>query len=202
MYGDIKMLNYLTNQNPSVLNFVDKEGNTPVHIAMMYSNDAGNMVKFLIDNGLSAESKNNKGLTPSEVGEKRITELKKKEQEINTEMFLEPFVTLAKAVEDKQPESATIGSINSGITYLNKAHVIENQNLYKGFITPENNLKGPVNFDKYACYPHANLETEKECADNGGQWLLYDNKEMSTFAKVEYEENSKINNDTYTGSGQ
>jgi hypothetical protein len=187
MYGDLNMVNYLTNQDPSVLNFKDKYGNTPLHITMMFSKDPGNMAKFFIDNGVSAEAKNNNGLTASEVGSKRIDEIKKKELETNTEMFLEPFVTLGKAQEDNQKESEIINNINTGITYLHKSHVSENQNLYKGFITPENNLKGPVNFDKYGCYPHASIESQEECEANGGQWALYDSKEMSTFAKVTYE---------------
>ena len=97
------MVNYLTNQDPSILNFRDKNGNTLLHITMMYSKDPGNMAKFFIDNGLSAEAKNNNNLTPIEVGRKRIEDVKKKELENNTEMFLEPFVTLGKAEEDKQP---------------------------------------------------------------------------------------------------
>jgi hypothetical protein len=190
------MVNYLTNQDPSILNFRDKNGNTALHITMMYSKDPGNMAKFFIDNGLSAEAKNNNNLTPSEVGRKRIDDVKKKELEDNTEMFLEPFVTLGKAEEDKLPESEIVNNINSGITYLQKAHVNENQNLYKGFITPENNLQGPVNFDKYGCYPHANIEDQKECEVNGGQWLSYDTKEMTTFAKVDYEQTGGVNENT------
>ena len=196
MYGDLNMVNYLTNQDPSVLNFRDKNGNTALHITMMYSKDPGNMAKFFIDNGVSSEAKNNNNLTPAEVGRKRIDDVKKKELEHNTEMFLEPFVTLGKAEEDKTHESEIVSNINSGITYLQKAHVNENQNLYKGFITPENNLQGPVNFDKYGCYPHASIEDKKECEDNGGQWLSYDTKEMSTFAKVEYEQSGGVNENT------
>ena len=63
MYGDLNMVNYLTNQDPSILNFRDKNGNTLLHITMMYSKDPGNMAKFFIDNGLSAEAKNNNNLT-------------------------------------------------------------------------------------------------------------------------------------------
>lgn len=196
MYGDLNMVNYLTNQDPSVLNFRDKNGNTALHITMMYSKDPGNMAKFFINNGLSAEAKNNNNLTPMEVGRKRIDDVKKKELEYNTEMFLEPFVTLGKAEEDKEKESEIVNNINSGITYLQKAHVNENQQLYKGFITPENNLQGPVNFDKYGCYPHASIEDQKECEDNGGKWLSYDTKEMSTFAKVEYEQTGGVNENT------
>ncbi len=188
MYSDVPMVTFLTNQNPSILNVRDKEGNSPLHIAMKYSKNASNVVKFLLDNGVSSEDKNNEGLRPSQVGSLRITELKKTELETHTEMFLEPFETLGKAVENKQPESETVSSINSAISMLRKAHVNENQNLYKGFITPQNKLEGPVNFNKYGCYPHASIETQKECEKEGGKWLEYDDANMKTFAKVDYED--------------
>lgn len=188
IYNDVPMISFLTNQNPSILNVRDKEGNSALHIAMKYSKNVGNVVKFLLDNGLSADDKNNDGLKPSQVGSMRINELKKTELEIHTEMFIEPFETLAKAVENKQPESEIISSINSGISMLRKAHVNENQNLYKGFITPQNNLEGPVNFNKYACYPHGSIENQKECEKEGGKWQQFEDDNMKTFAKVEYDD--------------
>jgi hypothetical protein len=103
-------------------------------------------------------------------------------------MFLEPFETFGKAIENKQPESEIVSSINSAISMLRKAHVNENQNFYKGFITPQNNLEGPVNFNKYACYPHVNIETKKNCEKEGGKWQKYENESMLTFAKVEYDD--------------
>ena len=186
MYGTYTMVSYLANQNPAMLLVRDKLGNTPLHIATRYSNDVGNVVRFLLDNGVSSETLNNKGLTASQVGAQRIKNIEETQQSTHTEMFLEPFETLGKAEENKAPESQIIGSINSGISLLQKAHVNENQNLYQGFITPQNNLQGPVNFLKYACYPDATIETQAECEAKGQSWQLYDDKTMMSFAKVDY----------------
>jgi ankyrin repeat protein len=186
MYGDLPMVSFLINQNPAMLSVKDKEGNSALHIAMKYSKNVSNVVKFLLDNGLSSEDKNNAGLKPAHIGNKRISDLQKTELENNTEMFLEPFETLAKAVENKQPESEVVSSVNSAISMLRKSHVNENQNLYKGFITPQNNLEGPVNFNKYACFPNSNIENQTECEKEGGKWQQYEDENMKTFAKVDY----------------
>jgi hypothetical protein len=60
--------------------------------------------------------------------------------------------------------------------------------MYKGFITPQQNLDGPVDFEKYACFPNASIENKKDCEKEGGKWQLYDNDSMATFAKVDYQE--------------
>jgi ankyrin repeat protein len=188
MYGNLGMVSLLTNQNPAMLSVKDKEGNTALHIAMKYSNDAGNIAKYLIENGISSDAKNNKGLTPAQVGKKRSEELLASEQASNTERFIEPFETLGKAEENSVPESEIVSSINSAISALRKAHVNENQDTYSGFISPQQNLDGPVNFDKYGCYPHTNIENQTECEAEGGTWQKYDDNTMSTFAKVDYQD--------------
>lgn len=198
MYGTYTMVSYLTNQNPAMLLVRDKLGNTPLHIATRYSNDVSNVVRFLLDNGVSSETLNNNGLTSAQVGAQRIKKIEKTEQNTHTEMFLEPFQTLGKAEENKAPESQIIGSINSGISLLQKAHVNENQNLYQGFITPQNNLQGPVDFLKYACYPDATIETQDECESKGHTWQLYEDKHMTSFAKVDYTDKVSSNLDEMT----
>jgi ankyrin repeat protein len=188
MFGNLGMVSMLTNQNPAMLNVTDKEGNNPLHIATKYSMHVSDIVKYLIDNGVSSDVKNKAGLTPAQVGTKRSNDIKINEQNLNTERFIEPFETLAKAEETTIPESEILSNLNSAISTLRKANVNENQNMYKGFITPQQNLDGPVNFDKYACYPHASIENKKDCEKEGGKWQLYDNESMATFAKVDYQQ--------------
>ena len=74
-YGNYNMVMYLTNQNTGMLLVRDKYGNSPLHIATKYSNYSNEVVKFLLDNGVSSEIKNNKGLTASELASKRIKQI-------------------------------------------------------------------------------------------------------------------------------
>jgi ankyrin repeat protein len=186
IYGDAAMVAYLGNQNPSLLNYKDKYGNSTLHIAFKYSKDPGNISNYLISMGVSTEAKNNKGLLPIEVANRRIDKLKIDEQKQNSEMFLEPFITLGKAEEEEPSKNKLISKLETGVSIVEKAHVNENQNIYNKFVSPLDNLKGPVDFNNYGCYPYANLETEAECKKNGGHWSLFEKEQKLTTAKVEY----------------
>ena len=193
MYGTYNMVMYLTNQNPAMLLVRDKYGNSPLHIATKYSNNSNEVVQFLLDNGVSSETKNNKGFTASQLASKRIKQIEIDEQKLNTEMFIEPFETIGKAEESKLSENKTIQNISSSITLLQKAHFNEHQNQYQGFIKPQDNLNGPVEFINFGCYPDATIENKEECLTKGHKWQLYNNEDMKTLVKVEY--NNKTNND-------
>ena len=186
IYGDAAMVSYLGNQNPSLLNYKDKYGNSTLHIAFKYSKDPGNISNYLISMGVSTEAKNKKGLVPIEVANRRITKLKLDEQKENSEMFLEPFITLGKAEEEEPPKNKLISKLETGVSIAEKAHVNENQFIYNKFVSPLDNLKGPVDFNNYGCYPYANLENETECKDKGGHWLPFSKEQKLTTARVEY----------------
>ena len=186
IYGDAAMVAYLGNQNPSLLNYKDKYGNSTLHIAFKYSKDPGNISNYLISMGVSTEAKNKKGLVPIEVANRRITKLKLDEQKENSEMFLEPFITLGKAEEEEPPKNKLISKLETGVSMAEKAHVNENQFIYNKFVSPLDNLRGPVDFNNYGCYPYANLENETECKDKGGHWLPFEKEQKLTTARVEY----------------
>ncbi len=186
IYGDAAMVSYLGNQNPSLLNYKDKYGNSTLHIAFKYSKDPGNISNYLISMGVSTEAKNKNGLLPIEVANRRISKLKIEEQKENSEMFLEPFITLGKAEEEEPPKNKLISKLETGVSIAEKAHVNENQFIYNKFVSPLDNLKGPVDFNNYGCYPYANLETEPECKNNGGHWLPFEKEQKLTTARVEY----------------
>ena len=186
IYGDAAMVAYLGNQNPSLLNYKDKYGNSTLHIAFKYSKDPGNISNYLISMGVSTESKNNKGMYPIDVANRRISKLKDQEQKENSEMFLEPFITLGKAEEEEEPKNKLISKLQTGVSVAEKAHVNENQNIYNKFVSPLDNLKGPIDFNNFGCYPYANLETQGECIDKGGHWLPFEKEQKLTTARVEY----------------
>lgn len=186
MYGNINMIQYLANQNPGMISIKDKHGNNALHIAMKYAKESGPIVKYLIDHGISSQVKNNKGNTPSDIANNRLKHLEIAEQEENSEMFLEPFITLGKAEEEEPPKNKLISKLETGVSIAEKAHVNENQFIYNKFVSPLDNLKGPVDFNNYGCYPYANLETEDECKTSGGHWLPFEKEQKLTTAKVEY----------------
>jgi hypothetical protein len=142
----------------------DKAGNTPLHIAYKYSNDPHSVGKFLIENGVDITIKNNKGLTATNILDKRIEKTKNQELTKNSEKFLEPFQTIAYA--DDTPEDTSnemLMKLNGAKSELQKAHVNMNKDKYNGLVSAKDKLNdGPVEFDKYGCYPYANIENEKE----------------------------------------
>ena len=101
-------------------------------------------------------------------------------------MFLEPFITLGKAEEEEPPKNKLISKLETGVSMAEKAHVNENQFIYNKFVSPLDNLRGPVDFNNYGCYPYANLENETECKDKGGHWLPFEKEQKLTTARVEY----------------
>jgi len=83
--GDIGLVRLLYNAGSPLL-VVDKQGNNLIHYTILHcnsnsgnSNNAAqiqtiksNIIKFLLDNGVSSEATNNSGLTPLELVKKRI----------------------------------------------------------------------------------------------------------------------------------
>ena len=201
-YGKPGSVIYLTNQNPSILLVRDKKGNTALHIAYMYSKYPDEVARFLIENGIDVEIKNNNKLLPRDIINRRTKLIKEKELNINTERFLEPFQTLGVAEDiDETYGHDMIKKLKSAESNLSKAHVNKNSAIYKGFISPQQNLQGPVEFNKYACYPYPNLDTEKKCIDKGGHWTQYENEDMQTTVKVDYSYDEEVDyideNDEY-----
>ncbi len=96
-YGTIENVIYLTNQNPSMLFVKDKNGNNALHITFMYSKYPDEISKYLIENGVEIDIKNNNGLLPNDIMNRRIKNIKEDELKINTEKFLEPFQTIGSA---------------------------------------------------------------------------------------------------------
>ncbi len=186
-YGKLGSVVYLTNQNPAMLLVRDKKGNTALHITYMYSKYPDEVARFLIESGIDVEVKNNNKLLPRDIINRRTKLIKEKELNINTERFLEPFQTLGAVEEDDETYgNEMIKRLKNAESNLSKAHVNKNSGLYKGFVTAQHNLQGPIEFNKYACYPYVDLETKKECVDKGGHWMPYDNDDMKTTVNVDY----------------
>jgi ankyrin repeat protein len=189
-YGTIENINYLVNQNPSLLYLKDKNGNTPLHIAYKYSNNPSEVGKFFIQNGVSISAKNNKGLTAKDILNKRINSTKKKELDMNSSKFLEHFQSIGHLEEDTRTDNENLLiKLETADSNLDKAHVNENKSKYSGFTTPQQNLDGPIDFNKFGCYPYADLETQKECIDKKGHWMPFENQDIKTSAQIEYETN-------------
>lgn len=186
MYGNINMIQYLANQNPGMITIKDKFGNNALHIAMKYSKESGPIVKYLIDHGVSSQVKNKKGNTPTDIANNRLKHLEITEQEENSEIFLEPFESLAKIEEPKKPKNEEIGHVYTSLSQLGKSEVAENPDVYGGFITPLSKKVWPVNFEKNSCYPYAEIENKEFCEKKGGKWSKYNKSHMTTHVKVEY----------------
>jgi ankyrin repeat protein len=186
MYGNMNMIQYLANQNPGVITIKDKFGNNALHIAMKYSKESGPIVKYLIDHGVSSQVKNKKGNTPSNIANNRLKHLEMMEQEENSEIFLEPFESLAKAEPGKQPKNEEIANIYTSLSQLGKSEIAENPDVYGGFITPQSKKVWPINFEEYSCHPYADIEDKDKCKEKGGKWSKYNKNNMTTHVKVEY----------------
>jgi ankyrin repeat protein len=200
-YGKPGSVIYLTTQNPSMLLVRDKKGNTALHITYMYSKYPDEVARFLIESGIDVEIKNNNKLLPRDIINRRTKLIKEKELNINTERFLEPFQTLGAAENiDETYGNDMIKKLKNAESNLSKAHVNKNSEIYKGFISPQQNLQGPVEFNKFACYPYADLE-KKECIDKGGHWMPYENEDMQTTVKIDYSYDNEVDyideNDEY-----
>jgi ankyrin repeat protein len=186
-YGNLGSVIYLTNQNPAMLQVRDKKGNTALHITYMHSKYPDEIARFLIENGIDVEIKNNNKLLPRDIINRRTKLIKEKELNINTERFLEPFQTLGTAEEvDETHGHEMIKKLKNAESHLSKAHVNKNSAIYKGFVSAQQNLQGPIEFNKYACYPYADLESKKECIDKGGHWMPFEDEDMKTTVKVDY----------------
>ncbi len=186
MYGNMNMIQYLANQNPGVIPMKDKFGNNALHIAMKYAKESGPIVKFLIDNGVSSQVKNKKGNLPSDIANNRLKHLEVLEQEENSEIFLEPFESLAKIEVGKNPKNEEIGHVYTSLSQLGKSEIAENPDIYGGFVTPQSKKVWPINFEEYSCYPYADIENKNKCEKKGGKWSKYNKNHMTTNVKVEY----------------
>jgi ankyrin repeat protein len=188
-YAPVETVIYIVNQNPALLYIIDKNGNTPLHIAYKYSSNPSEVGKYLIENGVDITVKNKKGLTAKNILDKRIKDVKNQELIKNSEKFLERFETVAIAKEDKSNlENEILVKLESASSNLNMASVNANKDVYKGFITAKQNLDGPIEFDKYACNI-GSYDTQKDCEKNGGHWTMYTDDDMSTQVKLEYQTN-------------
>jgi ankyrin repeat protein len=186
MYGDKNMVYFLNNQNPSMLIVKDKFGNNALHIAIIFSNNPSEIVKYLLDNGINPDEKNNKGLTPMELSKNRIEYIKQEEENENTERFIEPFATLADASEKELHKNEVIRDLKTSTSHLKNGHLRINKAEYQGFISPKNNLNHVVEFVKESCYPYANIHEKEACEKKGGHWSTFQEEDMKTIVKIEY----------------
>lgn len=196
-YNDYNMTNYLLSLNPSMINVVDKQGNTPLHILFAYGKDVGRISKLLLNNGLNSGTKNKAGLTAYDLGLKRRRQLEHKQELNDSQKFLEAFTdTVAQAKEEEEQDglfSEVLNKLDTGLSNLNRANVSENPHIYSGFVTAKNKLDGPINFIEEACYPYAEIEDKEECEARGAKWQQYFPDDLTAVAKVSYDEDDDDN---------
>uniref|UniRef100_A0A6C0EXZ2 Uncharacterized protein n=1 Tax=viral metagenome TaxID=1070528 RepID=A0A6C0EXZ2_9ZZZZ len=130
--GNMNIINMLYNNGASVLG-VDKMGNNLIHYCILncpsYNEDddtvpntKSEIIKFLVDHGISTEQKNLKGISPLEMVGKEINKEINKECDLaiskDTDNIKEKFFN-TKAIEEGFASSTTLPSVNSTLPSVN-----------------------------------------------------------------------------------
>jgi len=220
--GDMRIINMLYNNSAPVLS-VDSSGNNLIHHCIKncpsfkdtdgenidasnsIPNTKSDIIKFLIDHGVSTEQKNLAGITPLELTSKDINREKNKEcalgiaqdnADINEKFFgvkpiAEAFSNSSKKkmgarknnISNYTPEHKSLLEIQ---TMLFNNIIRNNPNKYNNYISVDDVPKGaPIEILDTVCYGTGMTgnEDSEECIAKGGQLVKIKNK--TTKIKIE-----------------
>jgi ankyrin repeat protein len=209
--GDMRIVNILYNNTAPMLT-VDKFGNNLIHYCILncpsfkdtnegytysynsISNTKSEIIKFLIDHGVSTEQKNSSGITPLELTSKEINREINKEcasgiaqdnSNINEKFFNIKPITEAfnnkggakkNNVSNYTTEHESLLEIQ---TMLFNNIIRNNPNKYNNYISVDEIPKGaPIDILDTVCYGNgmSGNEDSEECIEKGGQLVKIKNK--------------------------
>ena len=209
--GDLRIIKMLYNSGSSILG-VDKLGNNLINYCIKncpsykeddetVPNSKSEIIKFLIDRGISTEQKNIKGITPLELVSKQINKeinkecslgISKQNEEIAEKFFnIKPIRPITEAFSNSK--SKTNGAIKQNLkgnttehqslleiqTMLFNNIIRNNPKKYNGYISVDAIPKGaPIEILDTVCVGDnmTGNEDSEECLANGGQLVKIKNK--------------------------
>jgi len=220
--GDMRIINMLYNNSAPILG-VDKYGNNLIHYCILncpsykdidddtkdisnsIPNTKSEIIKFLIEHGVSTEQKNMNGITPLEITSKEINkELNKecslgvmqddaliKESFFNIKAIKEAFTN--KNNSNSKMNNSKSGSTSNNISDYTDEHkslleiqtmlfnnvIANNPNKYRGYISVDDIPKGaPIEILDTVCVGNGMTgnEDSEDCISKGGQLVKIKNK--------------------------
>jgi len=186
------MIRYLYNRGASVLD-KDAFGNNMIHIIILYmapNREMSDAVKFMLGKGVSAEQKNNAGITPL-----MLTADKLKETGISKQSAADMGHGVhERDIDNYTPEQVELMEIQ---TLLFNDIIRNNPDKYNKFISIADVPEGaPIEILDHHCVSATgqiidkNIETAEECqATQDGNWVKI--KEPSTKVKIDLIPESK-----------
>ena len=229
--GDMRIINMLYNNSAPLLS-VDKTGNNLIHHCIKNcpsikdtddgTKDASNsipntkadIIKFLIDHGVSTEQKNLAGITPLEMTSKDINNEKNKECSLGIAQddadINEKFFNIKPIAEAFSNSNTKHGAIKNNVSKYTPEHesLLEIQTMlfnnilknnpkkYSGYINVDDVPKGaPIEILDTVCYGTGMTgnEDSEECIAKGGQLVKIKNK--TTKIKIELTPDNDIDID-------
>ena len=209
--GDLRIINMLYDAGSSILG-VDKFGNNLINYCIKncpsykeddetVPNSKSEIIKFLIDRGISTEQKNIKGITPLELVSKQINKeinkecslgISKQNEEIAEKFFnIKPIRPITEAFSNSK--SKTNGAIKQNLkgnttehqslleiqTMLFNNIIKNNPSKYSGYISVDDVPKGaPIQILDTVCVGNnmTGNEDSEDCISKGGQLVKVKNK--------------------------
>ena len=231
--GDMRIINMLYN-NTSPLLTIDNSGNNLIHYCILncpsfknedddtknasnsIMNSKADIIKFLIDHGVSSEQINLAGLTPLEITEKQINReinrecalnISNQNSTINEKFFnVKPMIPNKNKIEKFTNNNATNNNVNNYTTehqsllevqsMLFNNIVRNNPKKYGDYISTDDVPKGsPIEILDTICYGDGMTGNEDsvECIEKGGQIVKIKNK--TTKIKIELTPENEIDID-------
>jgi len=237
--GDMRIINMLYNNSASLLN-VDIYGNNLIHycikncptlkndedddtknVSNSILNSKAEIIKFLINNGVSSEQKNMEGITPLVLTSSLINNEKTRELSLNIstedtvirEKFfnVKPMIDTSIKIEKFSNEGASQNDI-SNYTDEHKSlleiqstlfnNIIRNNpSLYNGYISVDDLPQGsPIEILDTVCYGDGMTgnEDSNECVSKGGQIVKIKNR--TTKIKLELTPENDVDIDAVDNS--
>lgn len=229
--GDMRIINMLYNNSAPLLS-VDKTGNNLIHHCIKNcpsfkdtddgTKDASNsipntkadIIKFLIEHGVSTEQKNRAGITPLEMTSKDINKEKNKECALGIAQddadINEKFFNIKPIAEAFSNSKINKGATKNNVSKYTPEHesLLEIQTMlfnnilknnpkkYSGYINVDDVPKGaPIEILDTVCYGTGMTgnEDSEECIAKGGQLVKIKNK--TTKIKIELTPDNDIDID-------